>query len=45
MERKRFNMLSLAERAELNRALKDVVGAGLIRPGHMEFDSPIPFVG
>jgi hypothetical protein len=32
MRRKRLNRLSLAERAELNRQLKDAVEAGLIRP-------------
>ena len=39
-----INGLSLAERAELNRQLKDVVDAGLIRPSYSEFGSPILFV-
>jgi hypothetical protein len=44
MKRQRLNMLSLAERAELNRQLKDAMEVGLIRPGHSEFGSPILFV-
>jgi hypothetical protein len=42
--RQRLNRLSHAERAELNRQLKDVVEAGLIRPRYNEFGSPILFV-
>jgi hypothetical protein len=44
MRRQRLNRLSLAERAELNRQLKDVVEAGLVRPCYSEFGSPILFV-
>jgi hypothetical protein len=44
MRRQRLNKLSLAERVELNRQLKDVVEAGLIRPSYSEFGSPILFV-
>jgi hypothetical protein len=44
MRRQCVNILSLAERAGLNRQLKDAVGAGLIRPRHNEFRSPILFV-
>jgi hypothetical protein len=44
MKRQRFNILSYAERAELNRRLKDAVVAGLIRPSYIEFGSPILFV-
>jgi hypothetical protein len=44
MKRHRLNILSLAERAELNRKLKDAMEAGLIRPCHSEFGSPIIFV-
>jgi hypothetical protein len=36
--------LSQAERAALNRPLKDAVDAGLIRPSYNEFGSPILFV-
>jgi hypothetical protein len=36
--------LSPAERAELNRQLKDAVDAGLIRPSYSEFGPPILFV-
>jgi hypothetical protein len=36
--------LSPAERAKLNRQLKDGVEAGLIRPIYIEFGSPIIFV-
>jgi hypothetical protein len=34
MRRQRLNRLSPAERAELNRQLKDAVEAGLIRPSY-----------
>jgi hypothetical protein len=44
MKRQRLNRLSLAKRAELNRQLKDVMEAGLIRPNYSEFGSPILFV-
>jgi hypothetical protein len=45
MKRQRLNnRLSLAERAELNRPNKDGVEAGLIRPSHSEFGSPILLV-
>jgi hypothetical protein len=44
MKRQRHNRLSSAERTELNRHLKDAVEAGLIRPNHSEFGSPILFV-
>jgi hypothetical protein len=44
MRRQRLNNLSHAERAELNRQLKDTVEAGLVRPNYSEFGSPIPFV-
>jgi hypothetical protein len=45
MKRRRLNGLSShADRAELNRQLKDAVEAGLIRPSHNEFGSPIIFV-
>jgi hypothetical protein len=44
MKRQRLNRLSPAERAELNRHLKDAVDAGLIRPNYNEFGSPILFV-
>jgi hypothetical protein len=44
MKRQRLNILPLAERAELNRQLKDAVEAGLIRPIYNEFGSPILFV-
>jgi hypothetical protein len=44
MRRQRLNRLSPAERAELNRQLKDAVEAGLIRPKYSEFGSPILFV-
>jgi hypothetical protein len=37
MRRQRLNMLSPAERAELNRQLKDAVDASLIRPSYSEF--------
>jgi hypothetical protein len=44
MRRQRLNRLSLAERAELNRQLKDAVDASLIRPSYSEFGSPVLFV-
>jgi hypothetical protein len=44
MKRRRLNRLSPAERAELNRQLKDAVEAGLIRPNYCEYGSPILFV-
>jgi phosphoglycolate phosphatase-like HAD superfamily hydrolase len=44
MRRQRLNRLSHAERAELNRQLKDGVEAGLIRHNYIEFGSPILFV-
>jgi hypothetical protein len=44
MRRQRLNILSPAERAELNRQLKDAVEAGLVRPSYIEFGSPILFV-
>jgi hypothetical protein len=44
MRREQLNILSLAQRAELNRQLKDAVEAGLIRPSYSEFGSPILFV-
>jgi hypothetical protein len=44
MRRQRLNRLSPAERVELNRQLKDVVDAGLIRPNYCAFGSPILFV-
>jgi hypothetical protein len=44
MKRQRLNTLSPAERAELNRQLKDTMEAYLIRPNHNEFGSPIIFV-
>jgi hypothetical protein len=44
MRRQRLNRLSHAERAELNRQLKDAVEAGLIRPNYIEIGSPILFV-
>jgi hypothetical protein len=34
MRRQRLNRLSLAERDELNRQLKDAMEAGLIRPSY-----------
>jgi hypothetical protein len=43
MKRQRFNRLSLAERAQLNRQLKDAVKACFIRPSHNEIGSPILF--
>jgi hypothetical protein len=44
MKRLRLYMSSLAERAELNRQLKDAMEDGLIRPSHSEFGSPILWV-
>jgi hypothetical protein len=44
MKHQRLNILSPAERAELNRQLKKAVEAGLIRPIYSEFGSPILFV-
>jgi hypothetical protein len=43
MKCQRLIRLSLAERAELNRQLKDAVEASLICPSHNEFGSPILF--
>jgi hypothetical protein len=44
MRRQRLNVLSLAERDELNRQLKDAIDTGLIRPYYSELGSPILFV-
>jgi hypothetical protein len=44
MRRQRLNRLSHAQRAELNRQLKDAMEVGLIRPIYSEFGSPILFV-
>jgi hypothetical protein len=44
MKRQRLNNLSHAERAKLNRQLKDAMEAGMIRPNYFEFGSPILFV-
>jgi hypothetical protein len=44
MKRQRLDKLSLAERTELNRQLKDAVDVSLIRPIYSEFGSPILFV-
>jgi hypothetical protein len=44
MRRQRLNKLSPAERAKLNRQLKDAMEAGLIRPSYSEFGWPILFV-
>jgi hypothetical protein len=44
MRRQRLDCLSRARREELNRQLKDVIIARLIRPSCSEFDSPIMFV-
>jgi hypothetical protein len=44
MKRQRLTKLSLAERAELNRQLRDAVEACLIPPSHSEFGAPILFV-
>jgi hypothetical protein len=43
MKRHRLSRLSLAERVELNRQLKDAMEARLIRPNESEFGSPIVF--
>jgi hypothetical protein len=43
MRRQRLKRLSPAERAELNRQLKDAVEVGLFRPSYIEFGSPILF--
>jgi hypothetical protein len=43
MRRQPLNILSPAERADLNRQLRDAAKVGLIRPSHSEFGSPIPF--
>jgi hypothetical protein len=44
MRRQRLKRLSHAERAELNRQLKDAVDVSVIRPSYSEFGSPILFV-
>jgi hypothetical protein len=44
MKRQRLKRLSLAERAKLNRQLKDAKDACLFRPSYIEFGSPILFV-
>jgi hypothetical protein len=44
MNRQRLDVLSHAERAKLNRHLKDAIKAGLIRPSHSEFGLPIILV-
>jgi hypothetical protein len=44
MKRQRLKRLSHAERAELNRQLKDAMEAGLIRPIHSELGSPVLYV-
>jgi hypothetical protein len=44
MKRQRLNRLSLGERAELYRQLKDAIEVGLIRPSYSEFGSPISFL-
>jgi hypothetical protein len=44
MRRQRLNILSPAERAQLNRQLKDTVEAGLVRPSYSEFGSSVLFV-
>jgi hypothetical protein len=44
MRRQLLNILSHVERAELNRQLKDVVEASLVRPSYSEFGSRILFV-
>jgi hypothetical protein len=44
MKRHRLNKLTYAERAELNRQLKDAIEADLIRLSHSEFISPYLFV-
>jgi hypothetical protein len=44
MKRQRIDMLSSAERVELNRELKDAVEDGLTRPSHSEHGSSNIFV-
>jgi hypothetical protein len=44
MKRKRLNMLSLVERADLNRQLNNAMEACQIRPRYSEFGSPTRFV-
>jgi hypothetical protein len=44
MKRRRLKILSPAERAQLHRQLKDIVEAGLTRPSHIKFGSPILLV-
>jgi hypothetical protein len=44
MKRQRLNIMSHAERVELNRQLKDAGEAGCFCPSHNEFGSPILFV-
>jgi phosphoglycolate phosphatase-like HAD superfamily hydrolase len=44
MRRPTLSRLSPPERAEHDRQLKDAMEAGMIRPSHNEFDSPVPFV-
>jgi molybdenum cofactor biosynthesis enzyme MoaA len=44
MKHHRLNILSHAERVELNRHLKNAAEAGLIRPIHSDFCSPIRVV-
>jgi hypothetical protein len=41
MKRQRLNIFSSAERAQLNRQLKDAMEASLIRPMHCEIGWPI----
>jgi hypothetical protein len=41
MKRQRLNRLTHTQRTKLNRQLEDAVEGGLIRPGHIEFRSPI----
>jgi hypothetical protein len=44
MKYQRLNILSRAERAELNQKLKGAIEASLIRPNHIQFGSPFLFV-
>jgi hypothetical protein len=44
MKRRRLKRLSRAERAQLNRQLKDALEVSLTRPSQCEFGSPILFV-
>jgi hypothetical protein len=44
MKCQRLNILSLAQRAYLNRQLKDAMKVGLIRPSQSQFGAPILFV-